>query len=188
MKVLSLLFILSYSLSVVAQQEDTFSYDKQPTLKWDDFKIVSNNESDSVNAFVSISLQMRQVGTYFKNGYPRSGIYEAHAAVNRNNSWVKAGTQDSSTLRHLQYAFNLTELVARKLVWEVTQAKIRPRNMKKVDEIFAVNVKFYKQCLTGYYDDTNHGRNKVRQAKWEAMIDNNQVNFETDADKSKNSQ
>ncbi|SEI83785.1 hypothetical protein SAMN05216327_104165 [Dyadobacter sp. SG02] len=182
LKILPLLFVLLSSISTVAQSENSFSYEQQPVLKWDDFKVVFTTESDSVDAFVSISLQMRQVGTSYKMGYARSGIYEAHAVVNRNSSWVKAGTRDSSTLRHLQYAFNLAELIAKKLVWEVSEAKIRPRQ-KKVDEIFAVYVKFCKQCLRGYYDDTDHGRNKVRQAKWEAMIDNSQLNSEITIDK-----
>ncbi len=180
---LSLLLVFLFSVSAVAQSESSFSYEQQPVLTWDDFKVAFTSENDSVDAFVSISLQMRQVGTSYKMGYARSRIYEAHAVVNRNSSWVKAGTRDSSALRHLQYAFNLAELIAKKLVWEVSEAKIRPRQMKKVDEISAVYVKFYKQCLRGYYDDTDHGRNKVRQAKLEAMIDNSQLNSEITIDK-----
>lgn len=66
LKILSLLLVFLFSVSAVAQSESSFSYEQQPLLTWDDFKVVFTSENDSVDAFVSISLQMQQVGTSYK--------------------------------------------------------------------------------------------------------------------------
>ena len=150
-------------------------YNKQPTLTWDDFKVVPNLANDSLKSFLSVTIGMRNVKVNIWMGY---GTYEAHALVYRSSSWVKEGSKDSSTLRHHQYAFALTELVAKKLEKDVNDAKINLRWMNKINRIFTNYDRFSKKCLYAYQKETENGQNTAKQAQWEAMIDRNEVKLE----------
>jgi len=151
------------------------SYNKQRPLTWDDFAIAPDLANDSLKSFLSVTILMRNVKVNVWMGY---GTYEAHAFAYRSASWVKEGAQDSATLRHQQYAFALTELVAKKLEKDVNDAKINLRWENKVKKIFVNYVRFSRQCLDAYRRETENGQNATKQAEWEAMIDKDQLKLQ----------
>ena len=175
MRLFLLAILLFFSGVTLAQKRDTLSYNKQRPLTWDDFAIAPDLANDSMKAFLSVTIGMRNVKVNVWMGY---GTYEAHAFAYRSSSWVKEGSQDSSTLRHQQYAFALTELVAKKLEKDINDAKINLGWVNKVNRIFANYDRFSKQCLYAYRRETENGQNATKQAEWEAMIDKDQLKLQ----------
>jgi hypothetical protein len=167
-----LFFIFSCSINALAQIGDTLYYDKQPKLTWQDFKTVTGVQSDSMKAFLSVTIQMRLLKANIWMGY---GTYDAHAIVFRSSSWVKDDARDSLNLRHQQYAFDLTELVASRLKQEVNEAKINLRWQKKISKIFAKYESFARQCLDAYTLETKNGEERQKQAEWEALINRKEI-------------
>jgi hypothetical protein len=175
-----LFFIFCCSINAFAQIGDTLCYDKQPKLTWQDFKTVTGVKSDSTKAFLSVTIQMRLLKANVWMGY---GTYDADAIVFRSSSWVKDGAQDSLNLRHQQYAFILTELVASRLKQEVNEAKINLRWQKKIEKMFAKYESFARECLDAYRRETQNGGELQKQAEWEASIDRKEIKLKMPTDK-----
>lgn len=164
-----LLFIFWFCCGLaLAQQEEGVPWSDSFKFTWDDFKASPNYQSDAVAITASGITFGYSVST--SNGNVIDFSTEIFAHFYPEQSWVKPEEQTDYILAHEQYHFNITELHARKFRQRVAQLK--PHNTIKatLDRIHQ-DINTALRAMQKRYDaETDHSRNQVEQAQWEAYI------------------
>lgn len=90
-----------------------------------------------------------------------------------SESWVKTEFKTDSQLRHERLYVDICELharVIRKIFYENSDG-IEAKNISEIEEIIQNIISDKNEMNNLYMNDTEHGRNKVRQSEWEISIE-----------------
>ncbi len=150
-----------------AQDYETIRWSEK-RLSWKDFK-GEPPVSDRVAATTAsgISYQFSSSGTRktFKVDFKISTHFYPR------KSWYKPTLSDDIVLSHEQLHFDISELFARKLRKELSEAHFTPENVKsKIKTIYNKNNKALNDFQNQYDEDTNFSRNVQKQIIWNKKI------------------
>ena len=147
------------------ENEDIIKWSFDYKLDLDDFK---NNSKSSKNlvAVSSIGIEMQEF--IFTKHHATTNIT---SFFDRNNSWTK--TASNEVLKHEQGHFDIGEIYARILKKSLSLKKFRRKSISD-DAINIYNSVFNdnKMWQELYDNETEHGKNQIKQAEWEAKISN----------------
>jgi hypothetical protein len=133
-------------------------------LVWEDFKGIPDTLNFPVfNAVTYSSIDI-------KSSLHNNKSITVRALFDSSKSWVLSAGKTDSTLTHDQIHFDITELYARKVRKALNMMNLKLLNdeekKKKLMEIKAQYENYQKK----YDRETQHGKNKETQKKWEAII------------------
>lgn len=170
--ILTLLMIISVQFSgaqklyddSVSVNENNIVWHITRKLAWKDFKglppsVSETSASASTNCGFDVSAQsdgnMKLIAVSIKNMFYG------------DKSWVRPDKSDlTKLLEHEQAHFDLCEVYARKLRKRIADSNYQINIDKAISEVFDA----FKQRQQLYDKETNHSRNKEKQAEWIKMI------------------
>lgn len=150
------------------QELETISWSERK-LTWEDFK-GEPPQSDRVAATTASGISYRF--TTLSNTSKHLKVnFEISTHFYPNESWYKPELCDDIILGHEQLHFDITELFARKLRKEFSQATFDHTNIKsKVKSIYNKNNKELSAFQNRYDAETNFSRNRKNQRIWNLKI------------------
>lgn len=156
------LFII---FSSYCYSQDTIIWKSCYKLKWTDFHGLADTSSN-YEAITSSGIE-------YKYSFSDSTFeFSVFAFFDKVNSW-KGSSANSETLRHEQLHFDITEVFARKLRKEFSNLKPERNTLKQKIKEMVQNVNNIKEQMQDQYDlETDFGRNKEMQEKWETKVSN----------------
>ena len=132
-------------------------------LSWDDFLCEPRRNTDAV-ASTSTALG---IAYQIKGGQL---TYQITCKFSKNKSWglIKTGY----ILAHEQGHFDITEIFARKLYQALNGYRLnRPTFQTDINEIYETVIEAKEAFQAAYDGETDHSRNKRKQAEWLERID-----------------
>ena len=132
-------------------------------LSWDDFLCEPRRNTDAV-ASTSTALG---IAYQIKGGQL---TYQITCKFSKNKSWglIKTGY----ILAHEQGHFDITEIFARKLYQALNGYRLnRPTFQMDINEIYETVIEAKEAFQAAYDGETDHSRNKRKQAEWLERID-----------------
>lgn len=150
-----------------AQEYETIAWSEKK-LTWKDFK-GEPPLSDRVAATTAsgISYQFSTSGT--RDSYKID--FEISTHFYPNKSWYKPELCDAVILSHEQLHFDISELFARKLRKEFSEATFTPENVKrKIRALYRKNNEELSDFQNRYDAETNFSRNREKQLIWNKKI------------------
>lgn len=155
-------FLMSFS-----QSENDIYWKQGNLLKWDDFQ--GNPEENSPLAAATAS------GYGFESYTIKAKVDTVFLNINsyftKNKSWVKQSKKTEFLLRHEQLHFSISELYCRKFKKTLNSTSFKRENFKIA--LTESLKKSHVECsaFQDLYDrETNHSKNKTKQAEWEKKI------------------
>lgn len=150
------------------QDEPVLSWKESHKLTWSDFKGTPNLRDSAVAVTasgISFGYSIKQTNNEVTNFST-----QVHAHFYPEQSWYKPDRADIHVLNHEQLHFDITELHARKLRYEISKLKIT-NHVKSELKTLQKNINIELKKLQDKYDlETNFSRNKEAQAQWKAYI------------------
>lgn len=145
-------------------------------IAWTEFRdLAERPEGEHENAQIKAEgIQPPRAEVAREDGRLRLAAYEVRVVVNRELSWVVTGTKTDVLLDHEQGHFDIQGLTTRDMV--AALAALRADNaddlQNEVSRIIA-QAQTDGQAMSDLYDseaETDHGRDQVRQARWNEAI------------------
>ncbi|UPT65312.1 MAG: DUF922 domain-containing protein [Sphingobacteriales bacterium JAD_PAG50586_3] len=159
-----LLLSFSYPYPTPAKQTKIF-WDENNSLDWQLFQVrdlVAGNHAAQSNIGISTSCEYSQKG----------GKITVRATFNQANSWVRHDCITDHILNHEQRHFDISELFARKMRKQLTEANITPQNFKvKYNAIYNTIVAEHNAYQDLYDDQSEHSIDEEGQNRWNLLID-----------------
>src|SRR5215213_8155583 len=147
-----------------AESQDMIPWELDKRLAWDDFLCEPKVGSDAV-ASTSTSLG---IAYQLSSGQLR---YHITCYFNKEKSWGLMKTD--YILAHEQGHFDITEIFARKLNQALQNYTLnRPTFQKDINTIYEAVVASKEAFQSAYDGETDHSRNKRKQAEWLERINN----------------
>lgn len=150
-----------------AQEYETISWSEK-RLTWKDFK-GEPPTSDRVAATTASGISYR-----FSTSGTRSAFkvdYEVSTHFYPKKSWYKPELADEVVLSHEQLHFDISELFARKLRKELSEATFTPENVKKkIKALYNRNNQELNDFQNRYDEETNFSRNRENQSLWNKKV------------------
>lgn len=163
-----LVLVFLWTSFCAAQDYETIPWSEK-RLTWKDFK-GEPPASDRVAATTAsgISYQFSTSGT--RNTFKVDLEISTHFYPQK--SWYKPSLSDEIVLSHEQLHFDISELFARKLRQELSEAHFTPDNVKsKIKTSYNKNNKALNEFQNQYDEDTNFSRNLQKQIIWNKKIE-----------------
>lgn len=143
-------------------------------ISWSEFReVVTRPSGETEDAQIDTrTLQPERVGVAREQGQFRLGNFTVKLNVIRDNSWVVANQKSETLLVHEQGHFDITGLVARDLVKALGALRVSTTEelQREVTRLFEAYDAWAKSLSNQYDGETNHGRNAIIQAEWEARL------------------
>lgn len=150
-----------------AQDYETISWSEKK-LTWKDFK-EEPPISDRVAATTASGISYRFSTSGTRKEYKVD--FEINTHFYPNKSWFKPELCDDVILSHEQLHFDISELFARKLRKELSEATFTHENVKKnIKTLYNRNNKELNEFQNRYDSETNYSRNREEQAAWNEEI------------------
>lgn len=140
-------------------------------LSWEDFtgKVPESTRFDA-NTSVNVVPRMRHAGT--KSDTMRLEYLEVRVEVDSLKTWAKPNRRTADLLQHEQGHIDLFVLCAREMDDRLSHATVTRKNLKKVvDDLTTSIAGRYKELSLRYDRETEHVRNREKQAIWTKWID-----------------
>jgi hypothetical protein len=143
-------------------------------LTWSDFPEVSSaadgsDENAQIHAEIT---QPTNVGVVHEHGQVRISSLTVNLSVDRGDSWVVRSAKADDLLSHEQGHYDITGMMGRDMGGEIMAA--RASSAGELQTAVTAIIQRYRSLATslnGRYDtETNHGRNRDAQARWDARI------------------
>jgi hypothetical protein len=132
-------------------------------LSWDDFLCEPRRNTDAVASTSTILGMTYQI----KNG---KLTYQIACKFSKNKSWGLVKTP--YILAHEQGHFDITEIFARKLYQSLQGYPLNPSTFQKdINTIYELVVEAKEAFQAAYDGETDHSRNRRKQAEWLERID-----------------
>jgi hypothetical protein len=146
------------------------------SLTWDDFPEVNSRPADAEgDENAQIAAEARQpdrIAVVNEGGVRRVTSLSITIQVVRENSWVVRSAKTPELLSHEQGHYDIQGLMGRDMGNEILAA--RAPSADALQQIVTEIIQRYRQRgidLSAQYDtDTNHGRNREAQARWDRAI------------------
>jgi len=162
--ILSLLVLLGMLEKDFLINRETVYWKSDNSLTWDNFRGYPNYLS-KYSAAITSDFDYTFIGDSLDT-------IKIEAFSQPHHSWVKGSTKDSEyVLRHENYHFNVSELIARKFRKEILELNQASFNKKTVKTIYR---KYRNELLSvqnKYDTDTDHGLLIEKQKDWEYLVD-----------------
>lgn len=145
-------FVFIYVAPSFAQ--DTIHWDKQRPLAWEDFRgVPEDNAIESAQAATGVALAFQYREDLENNTWEY--IYDVHSFFLTDLSWYKKQDINYYLLEHEQTHFNISELFARKLRYELSKLVPSESVGEEAEEIYNT-VQNQHSILQNKYDkETN---------------------------------
>ncbi|WP_175404048.1 DUF922 domain-containing protein [Mucilaginibacter sp. PPCGB 2223] len=165
------LFLMFFSFSLTTSnllaQNNYKKWEKDSLLTWSDFKGTLDTPS-SFGAMTNWHMP------YSYHWSLKNGIYtlkfKVEGAIDRSRSWSKADKQTNALLAHEQLHFDISEIFARELFIELNKKAYTANYKNEVLDIVASVFKSATEMQQKYDEETDHSKNKIKQAEWELYV------------------
>jgi hypothetical protein len=143
-------------------------------LTWADFpEVASAPDASDENAQIHAEItQPTNVGVVHEHGQVRISSLTVNLSVDRGDSWVVRSAKADDLLSHEQGHFDITGMMGRDMGAEIMAA--RASSTGDLQTAVTAIIQRYRtlaKTLNDRYDtETNHGRNREAQARWDARI------------------
>ncbi len=145
-------------------------------LTWDDFRDLDARPADAEgdeNAQIHSEInQPERVGVSREGGQRRVSSLTVTIGIVRTDTWVVRSTKTPELLSHEQGHYDLTGLMGRDMGSEILAA--RAGTLEDLQRLITSIIERYRQRardFTRQYDtETNHGRNRDAQRRWDERI------------------
>lgn len=140
-------------------------WDELNALTWSHFQVRHTAEDDhAAQSNIGISTSCQYSG--------KTASITIRATFNRQNSWVRNDCLNGYILEHEQRHFDISELFARQLRKEVSQARFTPKGFsKEYTNIYNSIISRHNDYQDMYDTQTNHSILKEEQMLWNKRID-----------------
>ncbi|WP_372938074.1 DUF922 domain-containing protein [Seonamhaeicola sp.] len=153
---------------LLIQEEPVLSWSESYKLSWTDFKGSPNLQDSAVAVTasgISFGYSIKQTNNEVTNFST-----QVHAHFYPEQSWYKPDRAGIHVLNHEQLHFDITELHARKLRYEINKLKIT-NHVKSELKTLQKTINLELKNTQNKYDlETNFSRNIEAQAQWKAYI------------------
>jgi hypothetical protein len=168
---------LFVNLAICFSQRITINGDTtRTTLRWSDFTGAVDNTS-SFYAFTYWNINYRYKFTLL-NGIVTLKDLTVDLKLDSVKSWTKKEYQNLELLQHEQGHFNFGRLCQLEVLQQLGQLKLEQTSFKEtIDSTFKAIFNKYKEMEIRYDDETEHYRNKRKQAEWNALLQEELKNF-----------
>lgn len=156
------------SLGVDINKRDTLVYDFESKLSWEDFrgKTVNRDSAyDKSYLYTTLMIKTREFSAWW--GY---ALYDIHAVVFRDISWIDPQFINEPFLDYHQTLFDISELYALKLQNELNEEKINLSNTDKIAEMFKTQKEKMAEYQIEFKQKTNYGQNIDKLNYWSDRI------------------
>lgn len=151
-----------------AQDDETISWKANERLSWNDFRGgIPQNARAAATTASGITYRFSTSGTrdYIEVDFKVDTYFYP------DKSWYQPELCDEVILSHEQLHFDISELYARKLRKELSEAKYTSKNIKsKVRAMYRKNNEALNDFQNQYDRATNFSRNREQQAIWNEKI------------------
>ncbi len=175
MKTLTYLLIFFFSVTAFSQNEEKISWSEDYRLTWSDFKAPPRSGVSyvaSTTSGISFSYSVTE-----QNGNRDLKVTVTSYFFPRK-SWVDPDHATAYILGHEQAHFDISELHARMLRKEISEASFS-KNLKKEIKNLYQSVEERRVAMQHQFDsESNHSKNKEGEYKWEAYIKEQLENYE----------
>lgn len=143
-------------------------------ISWSEFREVQSRPTgENEDATISTNLQQpEQVNVARSSGRFRLDSYEAVLSVVESESWVVTSAKSDELLAHEQGHYDITGLVARDMIRDLRALRAASTAALQRDvQAIIRRADALADRLTALYDQqTNHGRDRARQARWDQLL------------------
>ncbi|QDH77701.1 hypothetical protein FKX85_01025 [Echinicola soli] len=152
-----------------AEKGDTVFYHPDRKLDWDDFKARPHTGSSyAASIFTSFAWE----------GDPKveDGRVKLELVVKvfmlKSSSWARSSRKDAYGINHEQRHFDITKIVVERFKEKVRQLELGPEDYDgRIGYLYIETYREMNKMQEAYDDETDHGRNKDAQRKWNEYID-----------------
>jgi len=166
-RIVLLLFFISFQFSVAQDEELSWSADEK--LTWNDFKA----SPDYSHPYAAITYSGMSYGFSAEviNGEVYVN-YKVNCFFVANKSWVKRRyLGDNELLRHEQLHFDITELYTRKFRAELKKMSFTDNVKAEIKAVYKRITKEKVSFQEKYDLETDHSKNEAAQKRWQLNID-----------------
>ncbi len=169
MKLLTILFFI-FSASITSlNEEDKIAWNSKVKLSWYDFKAAPKNNSGFV-ASTSSGISFSYTFSYKETGEILNLDVIITSYFYPNKSWYIPSEASDYILNHEQAHFDISELHARMLRKEISEATFS-KNLKKEIEAIYNRVEKKRRDMQHLFDnESNHSKVKEKEKEWEIFI------------------
>jgi hypothetical protein len=164
-----LLLLVSFTTTVMAQDEHKLAWRKDSLLKWSDFK----GPVDAKSKFHAVTLAQiffKYTWTLKNNNY--TFTFTGGSYLNTDKSWSVKAKQTPELLRHEQVHFDIAEIFSRMYLQTLNSAEYTDSFKTTIDQI-TEDILRNMQVMHDLYDEqTDHSKQKMMQARWEIYVAN----------------
>lgn len=148
---------------------------KRATADWSQYTAVPTSRDGKNDADTLAGMDYQWESDYGEKGLYRVKPIETEIVISGADSWVVDGQQSDELLRHEQGHADISLLTGYEELRQLLSLRAKSFGHLK-DLIGGVHRRFQQKtdALNIFYDspqESDHGRNKPKQAEWEAMID-----------------
>jgi len=162
-----ILFFFLLAITDLFAQPNYKKWEKDSLLAWSDFKGILDTPS-------SFAAATNWHMPYTYHWSSKDGVYtlkfKVEGAIDRNRSWSIADKQTNDLLAHEQLHFDISEIFARELFIAFNKKTYTSNYKNEVLDIVATVFKSAAEMQEKYDRETDHSRNKIKQAEWEVYI------------------
>lgn len=163
--ILSTVFLTAFTLPPrnAPEYKTFYFWNENRKLVWSDFqgKLYPNAPEMAMTAS-SVEYSYSASGTKFQ--------YEVLSKFFPKLSWKKNTTLNAYMLQHEQTHFDITELYARLMRKRLSEEIKTAKDISKISKIGSEITVQWKQEQTAYDSETEHSIDTVKQAEWNANI------------------
>ncbi|WP_162633153.1 hypothetical protein [Echinicola strongylocentroti] len=152
----------------VQEKGDTVFYHYGRGLDWDDFKASPHPRSGfAASIFTSFSWEGDPI---VEDGKVKLQLI-VKVFMLKSSSWVKPGHKDGYGINHEQRHFDITKIVVERFKDKVKAMELTPHDYDgKIGYLYIETYREMNRMQEAYDEETDHGRNKAAQQKWNALI------------------
>ena len=144
------------------------------TITWTEFREIGRRPTgEREDAQISSNLeQPSQVSVTRTGGRFRLGTYEAVLSVEADESWVVTSAKSDALLAHEQGHYDITGIIARDMIRDLRGVRAATTaGLEREVQAIIERADTLADRLTELYDEqTDHGRERAQQARWEALL------------------
>jgi hypothetical protein len=164
-----LLIILGVHTSVFAQEDIKKPWDAAQPLQWSDFMGPVDNSSP-FTAFTYSGISYTWRVQYDQQHAPQYS-FTVLSYMNKSKSWLRNdGRLTDELLAHEQLHFDINEYFARVLLEAFKTSTYSSADASEIKQVYDQVMQARRESQELYDEQTDHSKNKVNQAAWEAHI------------------
>ena len=155
-------------ITFIQPTEDSILWNENKRLAWSDFR---GTPTSTINA---AALTASGLTFDFSAKTTQTKLIEFNTIVEArfypNQSWYRKEYVNSVVLAHEQLHFDITELHARKLRKQMTEANFTIKIKREISKLHSTINKQLKEMQNKYDRDSDYSRSVETQKKWQTLV------------------